>query len=960
MSRLATQGPPRTLVRGERASIHQSGVVDIPDKPRFGSLPSVNERRTSATETAAAGIRPDGPPWLLGHRVELPDPVAGYVERPALEERCAPLARRLTVLQAPGGFGKTALLAHVCRKVRGQGDAVAWLAFSETDTPIAVATYLALAFERAGLEMLDGFRPDGVDPGSSATGGREADSQATYWINLLVRRIESHPAPCLLALDEVERLDNPDSVAVLNEFLRAAPRNLHLAMAFRTRPPGLDIAMFMLEGRGLTVGTEELRFATPDIARFFGTELSRRELAEAAASSAGWPIALRIYRNAGLRSTSAQPGGESDTAAAWIESRLWRGLSEDDRDLVLDMALFDWIDTTLIDEATGIRNSRRRIESMESLAGLVESRGRESTLHLHPLLRDYCATRRFREDPDRYRSIHAGIARALATRGQVVDALRHAAEAGDADLIADIAEDAGGIKIWFRGGSSALRAVDGWLTSELVATHPRLALVRCVVLAMSGDVAGAGRLYHTAVAGRAGLDGPGGDDPALRFDDFVVRGMLLVFGCSTVARYEPLVAAGGDFAGEHERDPLLRSCICHGMNLTLNERTEFEEARDWGERARAELGDNTLYLSPLVDYLAGLGAMAQGRIDDARTCYARALQAVRARRLGDAGTTIIGNVLMAELELERGAGTPRVHATPVSSRLLSECGAWLDLYAANTGVAAELALHHGGDARALAVVDAALEFARRTQRPALVRFLSAMRVSRLVEMDRADEAERIWRGAELPRDTAGCLDLNAHRWREVEAFAMARVRLLVARGDFESARELAGALRRFAAERRLARTHLRALALSMRLESLAGCADSAAAHVAGYLRLYAQAPYARPLARERELALPLLQRIADSDDAEIASGAGAMHGDLTAADAQTPVRVDPDLTAAELEVLRRLDRHSDKEIARRLDLSYDAVRYRIRSVFGKLGARGRHDAVHRARSLGILPPEVAG
>lgn len=921
----------------------------------------MNKNQTSATGTGRDGRDPNNPSWLLVHRVELPDPLAGYVARPVLEERCAPMARQLTVLQAPGGFGKTALLAHCCRNLREQGVPVAWLGFGETDGPVAVAAYLAFAFDRAGLELLDGFRPD-REPPSVPTAGTETDSQATYWINLLLRMIENHPAPCLLALDEVERLDNPDSIAVLNEFLRAAPRNLHVAMAFRTRPPGLDIAMFMLEGRGLTVTTEELRFSTPDIARFFGTKLSRRELAEVAASSAGWPIALNIYRNAReAGSDIAQAGDEGDTVAAWIESRLWRGLSEDDRDLVLDMALFDWVDTTLIDATTGVHNSRRRIESMDSLTGLVETRGDESTLHLHPLVKDYCVNRRFREDPDRFRSIHAGIARALSARGQVVDALRHASESGDTDLIAKIAEDGEGIKLWFRGGFSALRAVDGWLTSELVATHPRLALIRCAVLAMSGDMAGAGRLYRTAVAGRVELELSGDGNRALMIDDVVVRGLLLVCGCGAVAGYEPFIAAGYDVADQQDFDPVLRSIMYHGLSLTLNERTEFEQARDWGERARVALGGNTLYLAPLVDYLAGLGAMAQGRVDDAQTSYARALEAIRANRLGDAGATIIGNVLVGELDLERSAGTPRVQVPPVSSRLLSECGAWLDIYAANTGVAAELALHRGGDAQALNVLDAALEFARRTERTALVRFLSAMRISRLVEMDQADEAERMWRSADLPQTTAGCFDLNVYRWREVEAFAMARVRLLVLRGDFESARELFHALRSFAVERGMSRTHLRALALAMRLEVRAGNPDLATEQVVDYLRLYAEAPYARPLARERELALPLLQRLADAnDDRNIASTAAALHTAVTTTDRETRPLVDTHLTTGELKVLRRLARQSDKEIANRLGISYDAVRYRIRNVFRKLGAQGRHDAVHRARSLGILPLEDAG
>ena len=44
----------------------------------------------------------DPAPWLLRHKVGLPDAIEGYVERAELEGRCALPERRLTVLHAPG------------------------------------------------------------------------------------------------------------------------------------------------------------------------------------------------------------------------------------------------------------------------------------------------------------------------------------------------------------------------------------------------------------------------------------------------------------------------------------------------------------------------------------------------------------------------------------------------------------------------------------------------------------------------------------------------------------------------------------------------------------------------------------------------------------------------------------------------------------------------------------------
>ena len=50
--------------------------------------------------------------------------------------------------------------------------------------------------------------------------------------------------------------------------------------------------------------------------------------------------------------------GAGDTVGAWIESRLWRGLVVDDRQFLLDLALFDWVDAELVEQAAWLRKYR--------------------------------------------------------------------------------------------------------------------------------------------------------------------------------------------------------------------------------------------------------------------------------------------------------------------------------------------------------------------------------------------------------------------------------------------------------------------------------------------------------------------------------------------------------------------------------------------------------------------------
>ena len=876
----------------------------------------------------------------------LPDPVEGFVERAELASRCDLTQRRLTIVTAPGGFGKTTLLADACRRLRSGRGVCAWLTVDEEDDATALAMYLPFAFAEGGLDLLE-----------SRVTSHDFE-HGDYRINLLMHSIEMRSFPCVLVLDDVDRMQSLASLAIVNQLLRRGPPNLHLAIACRELPPSLDVAELVLERRGVAISANELRFGKSEISRFFDKRLSRRELAKLAESSQGWPIALCVHRN--VHAATESRTLLQDIASNWIEARLWRGLSDEERDFVLDLGLFEWVDSDLVDEVLGA-GSIRRIRAIAAFSGLLRTVGGSlDALALHPLIRQYCADERFRGTPERYRLIHRKIADALARRGQVIAAMRHAGEASDSELVGNILEAAGGSRFWLRHGMAQVVAADELLTDEILARFPRLGLLRCMVMVMAGELGRARTIYEGLAARTDGFtrDRDGGNDEELQIDDVIYRYLLSSCGCQPIGppAHAALVSSIEALANGARVDPFVKAVAKYALGEIGSASTNFEDARRWTTRARAGVVRRSRYITMFADFQLGLIAMAQGRVSDAAQAYARAQRAAKNDFLHDAGPAVLAEVLAAELNLERNRTTSLARRSHKMPTLLAECGGWLDVYMASAETVAELALREGGPNAALAELQGIAAFAERTERVTLVRALAGLRVSLLVRGGRIGEARELWASARLPGDVDDLLDLSTQTWREMETIACAALRLSTARRQFDAARELANALLAVCAEKGLKRSLMWARALCMVLEHRAGDTDAARAHLVEYLELFADTDYPRALLQERETSLAVFEHlnegVIDKRKQRMATLLVAMLENEPQEQAEAVV---PTLSPRELEILQRLESWRDKEIGAALALSENGVRYHIKSIFRKLGVRSRFEATRRARSLGILP-----
>ena len=773
----------------------------------------------------------------------------------------------------------------------------------------------------------------------------------------------------MLALDNLQTVTGRASVASLNELVRNAPPTLHLALSCREFPVGLDLSGPLFEGAAEILTEDDLRFSRAEIERVLDGKLSRRELAAVAADSAGWPIALGIERAA--RVGQARERDVQDLMYNWVESSLWSDLAHADGEFLLDVGLFETIDAELLEEVLGGRDSMVRLKELSGVAGLLEPvRGSGGkVLRLHPLVRGHCANRRRREAPERFRQVHRRLATALARRGATVNAVGHAAEAGDPALVGQILTDVGGVRIWPREGEERLLDVSRYLTDEIIALYPRLALVRGVAQIFKGWLPQARQTLDAAVgellaagSAPAATAGPGAADATLSGVDggpgierCVALGMLVLNGCAPVGSslFKAVTADCERIVELPGIEPLVRAMVEWGLCEAHNQRAEFEQALDRGTRTRRWLGGRSSYLSLATDGIFGQIAMAQGHTGQAADWYEKSIRAARRKFPDNPRMEAFNAALKRELDLERNR-LENADDGVTGLREIWSGSSSLPFYAAATTVAVELTLHKLGVESALSMADEMWEHAVQAELPAVARYLAGMGIAVLVAAGRIGEAEQRWQLESLPDSHAGCLDLAGQSWREMEVMSCARLRLAAARGEFDEGRELLRKLIGLTGERGLRRTLMRALVLGVALEEAAGNRVAALGHLETFLVLFAETDYGWAVVRERCVTVPVLEAFRDGNPG---SPLEASAESLLAASSASPSQVAPLLSAREAEVLARLEGQTDREIGEELGMSAQGVRYYIRKLFAKLEVSNRYDGVQRARSLGLLPPD---
>ncbi len=251
--------------------------------------------RTALTARAGPAWQPDA---LIRTKLYIPQVRPKRVPRQALLARLeAGLDRKLTLIAAPAGFGKTTLLSDW---IAVGSRPVAWVSLDARDNdPLRFAAYVVAALGTLelglGVPALQPVRGAAPPHGAAPLHGAAPTLEAVF--TGLINQATEVAEDFALVLDDYHLITAPAIHAALSFLLEHLPAQMHLVITSRVEPP-LPLAHLRARGQLVELRAADLRFTLDEVRAFLNEtmqlNLGDEAVAALEARSEGWVASLQL------------------------------------------------------------------------------------------------------------------------------------------------------------------------------------------------------------------------------------------------------------------------------------------------------------------------------------------------------------------------------------------------------------------------------------------------------------------------------------------------------------------------------------------------------------------------------------------------------------------------------------------------------------------------------------------
>jgi LuxR family maltose regulon positive regulatory protein len=390
------------------------------------------------------------------------------------------VTRRVTVISAPAGSGKTSLL----RAWADLSPNVARVAFVSVDRDEHEA-------QRFWSGVLAAIR--GADASSDGQTTTAADAPGEQLVDEVVTELAEQAGPFVLIIDDLHELRSADAVAQLERLLAVLPSSARVVLSSRRDPP-IRLHKIRLADGLAEMRADDLRFSeseTRELLASSGVSLSEDGTAALYERTEGWAAGLRLA----MISLSRHPdperfvtefSGTDRAIGEYLMAEMLEGQPSEVQSMMLRTSLVERVNGELADLLAGRSGSEQTLLQLEDANAFVIALDRQRTwFRYHHLLADFLRLELRRTAADEVPDLHRRAARWFADQGDIVEAVRHTQAAGDwsdaAQLLADHL-----FSLTLDGNEGEIAMLLRSFPEGLSADHPELALAHAAVQLAQG------------------------------------------------------------------------------------------------------------------------------------------------------------------------------------------------------------------------------------------------------------------------------------------------------------------------------------------------------------------------------------------------------------------------------------------------------------------------------------------
>jgi LuxR family transcriptional regulator, maltose regulon positive regulatory protein len=344
------------------------------------------------------------------------------IRRSRIEERIA--VGPLTVVTGPPGAGKTTAVAS-WRAVTE--DPVAWVTLDRYDSrPDVFWSTVVAALRSAGVE----FRRALPAPGRMGRTGH------AFLLRLVVELARQDP-PVTLVLDDLHRVAERGLDDDLQYLIRNARPGLRVVICSRVDPT-LSLHQYRLAGELTEIRADELAFSVHEaqlLLNQHGVALPDEPLEQLTELNEGWAAGLRMA--ALLLQEEPDPeqfvknfAAEDSAIAGYLIEEVLKNQPVRYRELLLKTSILDQVSAGMAVEMTGDERAGDALEALAHANAFVEPVG-NGWYRFHSLFAEVLRLKLRFEHPRQVADLHRRAARWYQSHQRLPDAVRQAAAAGD-------------------------------------------------------------------------------------------------------------------------------------------------------------------------------------------------------------------------------------------------------------------------------------------------------------------------------------------------------------------------------------------------------------------------------------------------------------------------------------------------------------------------------------------------